>query len=186
MPSPWEPSTPAGMPIWQYTTAALHQGDHHISYYLPQESPVSQYSDSRVGRSTVPSPVTIFPNDGRFTSSVSTPTYDEPARRLTHSPPQNPRVNVPQAVVENHEVEDIMEDDDSEEGYTWEVNKSSHSPPSASSRRKAHRRTHSTNEDLLKNAKRAHTVVERNYRERLNDKIADLALYLFETSSDCK
>jgi len=83
-------------------------------------------------------------------------------------------------------MDDTMEDEDSEEGYTWEVNHSSRSPPSASARKKVPRRVHSANEDVLKNAKRAHTVVERNYRERLNDKIADLALYLFETSSDCK
>jgi len=178
------------MPIWQYTAAALHQADPQISYYLPHDSPVSQYSDSRTGRSNVPSPITIFPHDGslRFPPSSSTPTtYEAPAQRLTHSPPQNPQLNVPQSVVvENPEADDTMEDEDSEEGYTWEVNHSSHSPPSASVRRKAHRRGQSANEDLLKNAKRAHTVVERNYRERLNDKIADLALYLFETSSDCK
>ena len=172
------------MPIWQYTAAALHQEDPRIAYY--HQSPVSQYSDARTGPSSIPSPITIFPQDGRFTPLISTPTYDASAHRLTHSPPQNSRVNAPQPAVENPEVGDTMEDEDSEEGYTWEVNQSSHSPPPSTTRRKAHRRTQSANEDLLKNAKRAHTVVERNYRERLNDKIADLALYLFETSSDCK
>jgi hypothetical protein len=78
-----------------------------------------------------------------------------------------------------------MEDDDSE-GYVWEATRSPNSPPSASSSRRTHSRSQSANEVSLKNAKRAHTVVERNYRERLNDKIADLALYLFETSSDCE
>ena len=70
-----------------------------------------------------------------------------------------------------------------------------------------HRRAQSSNEVLTRDAKRAHTVVERSktnicaarlfdkleytdlaadYRERLNDKIAELGLYLFETSSDCE
>lgn len=92
---------------------------------------------------------------------------------------------VPELGPEEKELDDVMEDDDSE-GYTWEAARSPNTPPSASSNRPSHRRSLSANEASLKNAKRAHTVVERNYRERLNDKIADLALYLFETSSDCE
>ncbi|KAG9245672.1 hypothetical protein BJ878DRAFT_6191 [Calycina marina] len=183
LPSPWESNTPADMPIWRYTSAALHHGGPQIAYYIPEEVPISPYSDPRAGPSTVPSPITVFTHDGRFTPLTSTPTYDTPTHRQTQSPNQFPRVNVPQTTVENTESDEVMEGEDWE-GCVREVNRSSTSPPSASARKKSHRRSQYTNEDLLKNAKRAHTVVERNYRERLNDKIADLALYLFETSSD--
>lgn len=76
-----------------------------------------------------------------------------------------------------------MEEEDSD--YAWDT--ISGPPPSKSAVRMTHRRTQSATEQAsIKLAKKAHTVVEKNYRERLNDKIADLAVFLFETSSDGK
>lgn len=37
-----------------------------------------------------------------------------------------------------------------------------------------------------KTAKLAHNIVERNYRDRLNDQIAELSSYLFDSSNDSK
>ncbi|CZR50991.1 uncharacterized protein PAC_00866 [Phialocephala subalpina] len=45
-----------------------------------------------------------------------------------------------------------------------------------------HSRSEPAIETSVQRAKRAHTMVERNYRERLNDKIAELGLYLFSGS----
>jgi len=145
--------------------------------FYPHESPISPYTDPR--SSTMSSPVTVFTNDGRYL-----PVYDAPTTQNSNrSTPQSTHLRVPD-FAESAEGDDTMEDDDSE-GYTWDSSRNT--PPSVSNKqRPLHRRTQSANEVNLKNAKRAHTVVERNYRERLNDKIADLALYLFETSSDCK
>ena len=159
-----------------------------MNAFYPQDAPLSPYPDPRSAApsSTMSSPATVFPHDGRFTPMAPmTPIYDSaghpsiPRQRLPHL-----RVPVPEFLQATEE--EVMEDEDSE-SYTWDMNRSSNSPPPPPPRagkRPVHRRTQSANEMSLKNAKRAHTVVERNYRERLNDKIADLALYLFETSSD--
>jgi len=180
--SPWETTTPGEMPIWQYTAAALHHGEPQMAYY-PHGSPISPNAPA-----VMSSPSTVFANDGRFTPM--TPIYDmsNPSAKADRSPPQMMHLQVPE-FTEGADGDGSM-DDDSEEGYTWDSNRSPNTPSSASNNRQqrpsSHRRSNSANENSLKNAKRAHTVVERNYRERLNDKIADLALYLFETSSDCK
>jgi hypothetical protein len=182
--SPWE-ATPGEMPIWQYTTAALHNGEPQMSYY-PLESPISPYADPRSNPPTsLSSPVAAFANDGRFTPM--TPMYD--MQHLPSKPNRSPAQVAhlqPPEFADGAEGEDAVDDEDSE-GGEWS-NRSSNTPPSAlnNKKRSSHRRSISANETSLKNAKRAHTVVERNYRERLNDKIADLALYLFETSSDCE
>jgi hypothetical protein len=81
----------------------------------------------------------------------------------------------------------IEDDDDESGGESWD-----HSPAQPSTSRKSlkhssgQRAMSTSDEASIRNAKRTHTVVEKNYRERLNDKIADLAVYLFETSSDGK
>lgn len=155
--------------------------------FYPNQSPISPYPNGGASiHSGNPSPnVPMFNNDGRFTP-LATPRYDHAIHSASRSP-QMPHPQAPPGFREGTRSlgreDDIMEDEDSE-SFTWESNRSPNTPPSSSSNR--HRRTQSANENTLKNAKRAHTVVERNYRERLNDKIADLALYLFETSSDCE
>jgi hypothetical protein len=154
--------------------------------YYPTDSPISQYpphSSSII--SSGPSPhIGVFAHDARF--APLTPVYEPQHQRPSgRSPPHVPQLQIVPDLGSEREMEDVMEDDDSE-GYIWEATRSPNTPPSASSSRPTHRRSQSANEMSLKNAKRAHTVVERNYRERLNDKIADLALYLFETSSDCE
>lgn len=154
--------------------------------YYPHGSPISPYTDPRSNApsSVMSSPATVFNNDGRF--AAATPAYNTSKRHhnSNRSTPQATYLHVPE-FQEGAIVGDIMEDDDSE--CAWDSNQSRNVPLSNSNKRKSsHIRSHSANEANMKNAKRAHTVVERNYRERLNDKIADLALYLFETSSDCK
>lgn len=170
------------MPIWQYTPASLQQGHARQMPYFTQESPISPYPDSRT-QSVMSSPVAVFTNNGQFT-----PIYDAPVQpptRSAKSTPQTTHLRVPE-FIETPEYEEAMEDDDSE-SYGWDSNQSPHTPPTGLKVQvPVHRRSRSANETSMKNAKRAHTVVERNYRERLNDKIADLALYLFETSSDCE
>jgi hypothetical protein len=169
------------MPILQYTTAALNQGDLSISCYA-NDSPIIPYENPIASApSTLSSANTAgYPQNARFTPV--TPAYNNNVERPGKVRPLGPQ-QVLQTYEETPENEDLIEDEDSE-GYLWETNPSSTGPSSSS--RPTHRRTHSANDIVSKNAKRAHTVVERNYRERLNDKIADLALYLFETSSDCK
>lgn len=174
------------MPIWQYTTAASHQPEPSMRYYL-QESPIKPYTNhGSAPGSAIPSPnVAVFSNDPRF--AALPPTYDPSVQYSSRSTHQIPQISQPLTPEfgETAEAEDVMDDDESE-GYPWDANRSPATPSSSTSTRPSHQRKQSANKETLKKAKRAHTVVERNYRERLNDKIADLALYLFETSSDCK
>lgn len=152
--------------------------------YYSNGSPILPYPHNGSSMSS-PNPNTnigVFVQDGSF--APITPIYEPSNHRSNTSTPQAPQLsNIPD-YPEGTERENAIEDDDSE-GYTWEASRSPNSSPSTFSNSLSHRRSHSANEMTLRNAKRAHTVVERNYRERLNDKIADLALYLFETSSDC-
>jgi len=76
------------------------------------------------------------------------------------------------------------EDEDSD-AYSWGPGTPATSEHSGG-KLNPHKRGKSEGKLRAKDAKRAHTVVERNYRERLNDKIADLGLYLFETSADSR
>lgn len=123
----------------------------------------------------MPSPTSPgFSPDPRYSS---TPGYDALAD-IANNPLQRSRINVSETTDNN----EIMEDEDLD-GFPWGPEPAIATRASIKPR---HRRRFSKTEALARNAKRAHTIVEKNYRERLNDKIADLALYLFETSSDCK
>lgn len=180
--SQWETRTPDEMPIWQYTAAALNPAeDHHqhhnnsqIMYHSPPEhDPVSPYepyfNPPSASSSAIPSPnVDMFPRNARFSNGAPIPRPLQPARK-------RPRMM---------EVEVEEEEEEDSDDYPWEEAPQRRKGKKASGR-PAHRRTHSASEVSV-DAKRAHTVVEKNYRERLNDKIADLALYLFETSSDSR
>lgn len=136
-----------------------------ISSFLHGHSPYS---------STFPSPsLQVFDGDSGYPRLVS----EQRVHVSTKSPQSNPAE--PSDITD---IEELMEDEDSD-NYSWEP-KSAASASSASSKPRLKRRQ--SNKESLKNAKRTHTIVEKNYRERLNDKIADLATYLFETSSDCK
>jgi len=153
-----------------------------LSYYS-NESPISTYPNHAL--SVVPpfqsSSAGVLSSDTRFTST--TPIYEgSNQRKLNRTPPQAPHLQI---VPESSSEPDDGVDEDDSELYTWEPMQSPNTPPqSASSKRPSHRKCHPGNEQLLKHTKKAHTVVEKNYRERLNDKIADLAVFLFETSSD--
>ncbi|KAH6709176.1 hypothetical protein DL95DRAFT_9919 [Leptodontidium sp. 2 PMI_412] len=177
--SNWETTatTPTEMPLglWQYTAAALNTGELG-SPYFPNESPISPHATFQSSlTSTTNSPRGLqFSNDGRFAPLA--PSVERHVR-----PSKRP---IPPALQLN---EDDDMDEDSDE-ISWEPRTPitvGHSTAS-SVRPQMHRRAKSTNEVLTRDAKRAHTVVERNYRERLNDKIAELGLYLFETSSDSR
>jgi hypothetical protein len=81
--------------------------------------------------------------------------------------------------------ESAEDDEDDSGGDSWDQTTPQPSTSRKSLKRSSSQRETSTNDEVsIRNAKRTHTVVEKNYRERLNDKIADLAVYLFETSSD--
>ncbi|TVY93330.1 hypothetical protein LAWI1_G001553, partial [Lachnellula willkommii] len=160
------------MPIWQYTTATLDQQEASMPFYgysslissfLPSHSPYS---------STFPSPsLQVFHEDSGYPRPVS--------KQRVHVSNKSPQ-NSPAEPSEITDIEEIMEDEDSD-NYSWEP-KSATSASSASSKPRLKRRQ--SNKEPLKISKRTHTIVKKNYRERLNDKIADLATYLFETSSD--
>ncbi|CZT04637.1 uncharacterized protein RAG0_11033 [Rhynchosporium agropyri] len=173
----WETTatTPTEMPLWQYTAAALNSGEFSSSYFPIESQTVAHSIFHSSLSSTNNSPRGVqCSNDGRFPSLVSN---DE--RRIRQSDR-----SIPLSLQLNDD--DEMEEDSDE--VSWEprtpsgVGYSTVSP----SRSQMHRRVKSSTETLTRDARRAHTVVERNYRERLNDKIAELGLYLFETSSDSR
>ncbi|KAG4415680.1 hypothetical protein IFR04_011185 [Cadophora malorum] len=177
--SAWETiaTTPTEMPLglWQYTAAALNSGELGTSYF-PHGSPISPHPNLQPTlSSTTNSPRGVhFPHDGRFAPlAPSIEQHMRPSKRPT--PP----------ALQLNEDDDMDEDSDE---ISWEprtpigLGQSTAAPV----RPPMHRRAKSSNEVLTRDAKRAHTVVERNYRERLNDKIAELGLYLFETSSDSR
>tara|TARA_R110002060_G_scaffold64665_1_gene73750 strand:- start:348 stop:983 length:636 start_codon:yes stop_codon:yes gene_type:complete len=198
--SAWETiaTTPTEMPLglWQYTAAALNSGELGTSYF-PHGSPISPHPNLQPTlSSTTNSPRGVhFPHDGRFAPlAPSIEQHMRPSKRPT--PP----------ALQLNEDDDMDEDSDE---ISWEprtpigLGQSTAAPV----RPPMHRRAKSSNEVLTRDAKRAHTVVERSktnicaarlfdkleytdlaadYRERLNDKIAELGLYLFETSSDCE
>ncbi|KAH7417371.1 hypothetical protein BKA64DRAFT_299018 [Cadophora sp. MPI-SDFR-AT-0126] len=170
-------TTPTEMPLglWQYTAAALNTGELGTSYF-PQGSPISPHPNLQSTLSSrTNSPRGVhFPSDGRFAPLA--PSIEQHTRSSTRPTPPALQLN-----------EDDEMDEDSDE-ISWEprtpigIGQSTAAPVRPS----MHRRAKSSNEILTRDAKRAHTVVERNYRERLNDKIAELGLYLFETSSDSR
>ncbi|CAG8954379.1 hypothetical protein HYFRA_00006005 [Hymenoscyphus fraxineus] len=169
---PWESKMGGDMPIWQYTQAALSQRELPQSYF-PLESPLSSHYPQSACSSAIQSPhMPEFPAESAF---PHTPTTFEPPR------PNLKRSRRSESADQEEEMN--LEDEDSD--YAWDT--ISGPPPSKSAVRMIHRRTQSATEQAsIKLAKKAHTVVEKNYRERLNDKIADLAVYLFETSSDAR
>lgn len=164
----------------------------------------------------------VFPKETRIALlDPVTPVYDG----------QDPSINNPfhniVGASTSCDDEDMVEED--QDDYSWNPSSWTCEPAPASGSGPAHRRSKSTNELSLRNARKAHTVVERSmsipympplprsslkthrlsflvslllcrlvyprfkvvhiyldYRDRLNDKIADLGLYLFQTSSDCK
>ncbi|KAK0126503.1 hypothetical protein ONS95_008099 [Cadophora gregata] len=198
--STWETTatTPTEVPLglWQYTAAALNSGELGTSYFA-HASPISPHPTLQSTlSSTTNSPRGVqFPSDGRFAPLA--PTIEQHIRPSKRPTPPALQLN-----------EDDEMDEDSDE-ISWEprtpigVGQSTAAPV----RPPMHRRVKSSNEVLTRDAKRAHTVVERSettflnagsfvmqkrtdiaadYRERLNDKIAELGLYLFETSSDSR
>ena len=170
--------------------------------YYPTGIPLSpSYTNPSSVQSALNSPTTAkIIQDVRFASQPVTPIYD------TFNRPMNP---VHSQEPKGETVED--DEDEDSDSFAWEMKPAVEKPI-----KPLHRRSQSANELSVRNAKRAHTVVvglsyfnalgstrtslhrwidhglntffeqEKNYRERLNDKINDLALYLFETTSDCK
>ncbi|KAL3417985.1 hypothetical protein PVAG01_10995 [Phlyctema vagabunda] len=161
-------SSSEAMPIWQYTAAALNRPDG-ITYY-PTEAPLSPVSNHG------PSPSTgSYASNGRFPNiaanyRLSSSQYAEQTR-------------IPTTYGENFDIEE-EDEEDSDTHTSWDAQPSPNLPTPP--HKPGHRRNNSATDATSRSAKRAHTVVERNYRERLNDKIADLALYLFDTSSDSR
>ncbi|RDW68549.1 hypothetical protein BP5796_09206 [Coleophoma crateriformis] len=177
--------SPTGvMPIWQYTQAALSRGESSMPYYPHNDAPLTP-----VPTNPITSPASgNYPDKFENTRFVS----GGPNYRMhgNYNTTESPRagVSIPQYIAE---VEGEDEDEEDSDNYTmWDTQDQSPRIPAAAPRpslsRPGHRRTQSSSDVTSRSAKRAHTVVERNYRERLNDKIADLALYLFDTSSDSR
>jgi len=151
------------MPIWQYTAIPVDfqagvqvQIPHNFQYY-PNDSP-SPYSNnpaSSVGsvQSSVNSPQPpFFQADPRFTPL--TPIYDAPANI-----PTQPQFQLP-IFGEKVEREEMIEDEESDE-FSWDP-LSPTGPPRTTNGKNIHRRTKSASEASARNAKRAHTVVERS------------------------
>jgi len=166
------------MPIWQISTAALSYEEPSVAYYS-HSPPISPFiTGPSASSSVVPSPnLPMFPQNNSD-SYFTTPGYDQQVLDSKKSSQSSPP-----GVAESIDNDETIEDEDSDT-FSWDSKLTANA--SSAPKRPPHRRTQSYNEVSFKNAKRAHTVVEKNYRERLNDKIADLAVYLFETSSDCK
>ncbi|CAL3962328.1 unnamed protein product [Diplocarpon coronariae] len=173
--SNWEASPADAPSLWQYTATTSSSGDLGPSICL-NESPVSTHANtSSLLPSTTNSPSGLnLPGDRRSAPSVPTP--ERHIGPLKRSLPQLLYINGNSKGGENEETYDAG---------SW-GSKIPHEISTDTPLRPAHRRAKSSREFVTKDAKRAHTVVERNYRERLNDKIADLGLYLFETSSDAR
>lgn len=139
--------------LWQYTAAALNSGELGTSYF-PNESPISPHSNFRSSlSSTTNSPREVqFLRDGRFAPLV-------PSNERHMRPSKRP---IPPALQLN---EDDEMDEDSDE-ISWEprtpigIGLSTASP----AKPQTHRRVKSSNEVLTRDAKRAHTVVERSKR----------------------
>ncbi|TVY17481.1 hypothetical protein LARI1_G004527 [Lachnellula arida] len=165
---------PPEMPIWQYTTATLDQNEASMPFY-GHSSPISSFLHGHSPySSTFPSPsLQVFHGYSGYTLSVSEQRVHVSNKSLQNSPTEPSDIT---------EIEEIMEDEDSD-NYSWEP-KSATSASSASSKPRLKRKQ--SNKEPLKISKRTHTIIEKNYRERLNDKIVDLATYLFETSSDSR
>jgi hypothetical protein len=136
------------MPIWQYTAAALNQGDNSIPYY-PNETPLSpSYTNPSSVPSALNSPIVAgFPHDARLVPQPLTPLYDGSNKSLNVHLPRSPQ----------HGLKDEeMEEEEDSDTYSWEPKSTvpkQTGPP--------HRRTQSANEVSARNAKRAHTVVVR-------------------------
>jgi hypothetical protein len=172
LPSPWESRTPPELPlaIWQYTTAALNQQENLESHSMNQ-FPFSSYQLSSPTSSILPSPSTT--TFSHHTASLASP-HVRQSSHFSSSEKKRPRTT-----------ESVEDDEDDSGGDSWDQTTPQPSTSRKSLKRSSSQRERSTNDEVsIRNAKRTHTVVEKNYRERLNDKIADLAVYLFETSSD--
>jgi hypothetical protein len=147
----WEMSRPIDIPLLQYTTAAL--GYPPGMSYTPLESPPSNYTAS------LPS-ITNSPNNAAFPSDASSarlepiiPVYD------SRYPPSNtPLQKVDHAG--NCDDEEMVKVDPDD--YSWSPSSRKCDPVPKSTSRPAHRRSKSTNEVSLSNARKAHTVVERS------------------------
>lgn len=148
--SNWEAAATPEMPIWQYTATALSSGDLGSSYY-PNESPISSHSNLPCSLpSTTRSPSGVHFPDGGFTPvAPSSEQYIPPLKRP-----------IPQALqLRVNPDDDDMEDDS--DGVSWEP-KTPNGLSANTPMRPVHRRAKSSNEVLTRDAKRAHTVVERS------------------------
>ncbi|TVY55142.1 hypothetical protein LCER1_G005432 [Lachnellula cervina] len=165
------------MPIWQYTTTTLDQHEASMPLY-GHSSPISSFLHGHSPySSTFPSPsLQVFDGDSGYPRLVS----EQRVHVSTKSPQSNPAE--PSDITD---IEELMEDEDSD-NYSWEPKSAASASSASSASSKPRLKRRQSNKESLKNAKRTHTIVEKNYRERLNDKIADLATYLFETSSDSR
>ena len=182
------------------------------------ESPISNYTPSLPSIGNSPNDA-VVPNEARLTLlGAVTPTYD--GRYL---PSNTPLQNI-LGVGNGCDDEEVIEEEDPDNYSSAPPNAWRCDPSVPSTSKPAHRRSKSTNEVSLRNARRAHTVVERSmspplifphehslkppnitshstlpfssvhiantssidYRDRLNDKIAELGLYLFDTSAESK
>src|SRR3954452_9670229 len=105
------------MPIWQYTTAALSQGEPSMPYY-PSGSPISPYPHPGSSiPSANPSPnVAVFPHhDCRFTPI--TPIYEAANHHSNLPTPQVQQLQIKQApdYSESSEIEDVIVEDEEPE-----------------------------------------------------------------------
>jgi hypothetical protein len=147
----WEMSRPIDIPLFQYTTAAL--GYPPGMSYTPLESPHSNYTASLPSITNSPNNAT-FPSDARSARvEPIIPVYDG------RYPPSNaPLQKVDRAG--NCDDEEMVEVDPDD--YSWSPSSRKRDPVPKSTSRPAHRRSKSTTEVSLSNARKAHTVVERS------------------------
>ncbi|KAL2070245.1 hypothetical protein VTL71DRAFT_13271 [Oculimacula yallundae] len=154
-------SLPTEVPSWQITQLDLPHGhDAFVSYptdvFLPQQDD---------GCTSTPS---------AFDSSGST-RFVSPSWPSTHECSEV----LPQTSFQHHTIEDAMEMEN--DPITGSSKSSCGQPKSARFQLK---RSSSPPDILVKRPKATHNMVEKQYRERLNEKINNLAQHLFEWSSE--
>jgi hypothetical protein len=150
--SDWETSTPIEIPLLQYTTAAL--GHRSGIPPTPFESPISNCTASlpSIGNS---------PNNPVLSSDVGSALLQR--IRLVYGgryPPSHIPLQNVVCVGNNCDDEEMAEEDPDD--YCWDPSSWKCSPIPTSMSIPTHRRSKSTNEVSLRNARKAHTVVERS------------------------
>lgn len=150
-------------PILSYTLNSLAENPS-VPYQLPSP-PISPLYDMSTAPENMASslPSTV---DFCFPTNSSTTSMPIPMAPMYVGAPMTPK--------------STMKTED--EGYFGKQQVFENSPPRSSNSRTPQRPSARS----WRMARHAHTIIERNYRDRLNTKISELSAYLFNDSINCK